>query len=137
MNIRPITSDYAVSPQITPEDLPAIRDAGYVTILCNRPDAEIPAELSSSQMRRAAEALGLGFVDNPVTHQELNDEMVSRQREALDASAGPVLAYCASGTRSTIVWALGEAGARPADEIVRLAGSAGYDLSGLRGRLGD
>lgn len=136
MTIRPITSDYAVSPQILPEDLPAIRDAGYVTILNNRPDAEIPEELSSSRMRQAAEALGLGFVDNPVTHQGLNDEMVARQRATIEAAEGPVLAYCASGTRSTIVWALGEAGTRPADEIVRLAAEAGYDLAGLRGRLG-
>ena len=135
MDIRPIIDGYAVSPQITPEDLPAIKAAGYVTILDNRPDAEIPAELSSSEIRDAAEALGLAFVDNPVTHQGLNDEIVTRQRDVVASSAGPVLAYCASGTRSTIVWALGQVGLRSPDDIVSLAARAGYDLAALRGRL--
>ncbi|SHJ21931.1 TIGR01244 family sulfur transferase [Wenxinia saemankumensis] len=136
MDIRRITDDYAVSPQIAPTDVAAIRAAGFGTILCNRPDAEVPAELSAAEMRRAAEAEGLAFVVNPVTHQGLNDEMVRLQAETLDAADAPVLAYCASGTRSSIVWALGQAGRRDPDEIVDLAAKAGYDLAGLRPRLG-
>ncbi|GGL65074.1 TIGR01244 family sulfur transferase [Wenxinia marina] len=137
MDIRPITDGYAVSPQIDPADMAAIRDAGYVLVLCNRPDAENPPDLQADAMRRAAEAAGLAFVENPVTHQGLNEDMVRLQRETIDGAGGPVLAYCASGTRSTIVWALGQAGERPADEIVGAAANAGYDIAGLRPRLGD
>ena len=136
MDIRPITPDYAVSPQIAPEDMAAIKAAGYVAILCNRPDAEVPPGLGAAAMRAAAEAAGLAFVANPVTHQSLNAEMVTRQAEALREAGGPVLAYCASGTRSTIVWALGQAGRMDEDAIIAAGARAGYDLSGLRGRLG-
>ena len=135
MDIRQITPDYAVSPQIEPTDLPAIAAAGFRVVICNRPDAEVPQELSAAVIGIAAEAAGLGFVVNPVTHQTLNMDMVAAQMAALDAAGGPVLAYCASGTRSTIVWSLGSAGRMPTDEIIAAAARAGYDLFGLRPRL--
>jgi uncharacterized protein (TIGR01244 family) len=135
MEIRPITPAYAVSPQIEPDDMPAIAAAGFKTVLCNRPDAEVPHELSAGVMRIAAEAAGLRFIDNPVTHQTLNADMVQAQVAAMDSSDGPVLAYCASGTRSTIVWSLGQAGRMPADDIIEAAARAGYDMEGLRSRL--
>ena len=135
MDIRQITPDYAVSPQIEPTDLQAIAAAGFRVVICNRPDAEVPQELSAEVMGIAAEAAGLGFVVNPVTHQTLNMDMVAAQMAALDAAGGPVLAYCASGTRSTIVWSLGSAGRISTDEIIAAAARAGYDLFGLRERL--
>ena len=136
MEIRPLTDTYAVSPQIAVEDLPAIAAAGYVAVLCNRPDAEVGPEAQADAIEAAARAAGLAFSRNPVTHQGLNAEMVARQRAVIDGAGGPVLAYCASGTRSTIVWALGQAGVRPAAEIVERAAKAGYDIAGLAPRLG-
>jgi uncharacterized protein (TIGR01244 family) len=135
MDIRQITPEYAVSPQIEPADMPAIAAAGFRTVICNRPDAEVPHELSAGVMAIAAEAAGLGFVVNPVTHQTLNMDMVAAQMDALGGAGGPVLAYCASGTRSSIVWSLGMAGRLPAGDIIAAAAKAGYDLAGLRPRL--
>ena len=134
MQIRRIADDYAVSPQIEPRDVPEIASAGFRTILCNRPDDEVPMELQADVVRTAAEAAGLAFVEIPATHATINAGLVARQRAVLED--GPVLAYCASGTRSTIIWALGQKGERPADEIVEMARRAGYDLSNMRGVLG-
>ena len=134
MDIRPITPAYAASPQIDPADAAAIKAAGFVTVICNRPDAEVPPSHGADAMRAAIEAQGLTFVVNPVTHQGLNDDMIAIQKNA--AAAGKTLAYCASGTRSTIVWALGQAGEMSADEIIAAAAQGGYDLRGLRDRLG-
>ena len=133
MDIRRITPDYAVSPQIEPEDLPEIAAQGFRTIVCNRPDSEVPLELSSEVMRVATEAAGLRFVDNPVTHPTMTPERIAIQTQAM--ADGPVLAYCASGTRSSVLWSLGQAGKRPADEIIAATAKAGYDLSSLRHRL--
>ena len=135
MEIRPIADGYAVAPQIEPGDMPAVADAGFVLVICNRPDAENPPERSMARMAEAAEGAGLRFEAVPVTHDTLAGE-AGRQRALIDGAAGPVLAYCASGTRSTVLWALGQAGNRPADEIVEAGARAGYDLSGLRGALG-
>ncbi len=96
MDIRAITPDYAVSPQIEPGDLPAIKAAGYVTVIDNRPDGEIPPHLHTAEMRAAAEALGLTFVANPVIGGALTMQNVTAQGSAIAASPGPVFAYCAS-----------------------------------------
>ena len=133
MDIRPLTDAYAVSPQIEPGDVPAIAEAGFETVICNRPDAEVPCELRAAALRAAVEARGLRFVELPAVHSGIDDALVEAQRQA--ASEGRTLAYCASGTRSSVIWALGEAGRRPADEILADAGRAGYDLSGLRPRI--
>jgi uncharacterized protein (TIGR01244 family) len=133
MDIRRITPDYAVSPQIAPDDVPDIAAAGFRTVICNRPDSEIPIELSSDVMRIAVEAAGLTFVDNPVTHPAMTPERIATQAKAMED--GPTLAYCASGTRSSILWSLAQAGKLPADDIITAAGRAGYDLSALRPRL--
>ena len=57
-------------------------------------------------------------------------------REALDTMPGPILGFCRTGTRTTFLWALANAGRRPTDEIVAAASAAGYDVSPLRARLG-
>ncbi|EAQ04767.1 hypothetical protein OB2597_05775 [Pseudooceanicola batsensis HTCC2597] len=136
MDIRQVTPRYSVSPQIAPEDMEAIRAAGFTTVICNRPDAENPPEWQAAAMEKAARDAGLEFVDIPLTHQTMTPENIGRQTEAIEGAAGPVLAYCASGTRCTVIWSLGRAAeGMPADEILATAGKAGYDLSGLRPRL--
>ncbi|KQI70996.1 hypothetical protein AN191_14905 [Loktanella sp. 5RATIMAR09] len=135
MDIRQVSPTYAVTPQIAVEDIPAIAEAGFKTIICNRPDAEIPPSHHASVIEAAAKAAGLTFVINEVTHQTLNMDMVATQKAAIDASSGPTLAYCASGTRSTIVWALGQASEMSADDILSATSAAGYDLGGMRPQL--
>lgn len=135
MDIRPLTTDYAVSPQIEVEDLPAIKAAGYSTLIDNRPDGEIPPHLHADAMRRAAEGLGLTFVINPVIGGMLTMDNVTAQGAAIAAATGPVLAYCASGNRSSVVWALALAGTRPVDDLIGLPARYGYQLDHLRPQI--
>ncbi|WGV16819.1 TIGR01244 family sulfur transferase [Fuscovulum ytuae] len=135
MDIRALTPDYAVSPQIDPSDLPAIKAAGYVTIIDNRPDGEIPPDLHTDAMRQAAEALGLTFVANPVIGGALTMDNVTAQRAAIETSAGPVFAYCASGNRSSVVWALAHAAEMSADDLIGIPARFGYNLEHLRPTL--
>ncbi|MEL6520192.1 MAG: TIGR01244 family sulfur transferase [Pseudomonadota bacterium] len=134
MEIRQLTPDYAVSPQIDPVDLNAIAEAGFKTVLCNRPDAEIEPRLQAASMAAAAQEAGLNFVINPVVHTGMTEEIVALQRSTIE-SEGPVLAYCASGTRSTIVWMLGFATDTPVDDLMAAAARAGYQLEQLRPQL--
>ena len=62
-------------------------------------------------------------------------ENIARQRDLIDSAPGPVLAYCASGTRCSVIWALGQAGLKPTDEILAATSAAGYQLDGLRPTL--
>lgn len=135
MEIRHISPTYAVSSQIAVEDIALIAQAGFTTIICNRPDEEIPPSHHASLIEAAATDAGLGFVVIPVTHHGLNMDMIEAQKAVVGASTGPTLAYCASGTRSSIVWALGQAREMSADEILSATANAGYDLAGMRPQL--
>lgn len=135
MDIRQITPRYAVSPQIDPEDIAAIKAAGFTTVICNRPDEEVPSSHSADVMAQAAAAAGLSFHALPLTHQTMTPANVARQRELIAQASGPVLAYCASGTRCSVVWSLGQAGHLPVEEIMKATSAAGYDLAGLRPQL--
>ena len=135
MDIRPLTETYAVSPQIAPEDLPAVKAAGFTTVIDNRPDGEIPNHLHIATMQAAAEALGLTFVVNPIIGGAMTMANVATQRAAMQAAAGPVLAYCASGNRSSQVWALAQAGQMPTNDLIGIPARFGYQLEGLRGQI--
>ncbi len=135
MDPRQITPRYHVSPQIAAEDAPALAAAGYRRVICNRPDGEVPPSHQAAAIGEAVRAAGLEYVELPLTHQTMTPQNIARQMELAEEAEGPVLAYCASGTRSTVVWALGQAGRRPVAEILQMAAEAGYDLSGLRPQL--
>lgn len=135
MDIRPLTPAYAVAPQIEPADLARIRAAGYTRVICNRPDAENPPALQNAAMAEAARNAGLAYVYNPIFPGALSDDNIRIQRESLAATDGPVLAYCASGNRSSIVWALSRAGDEATDALIRTASRFGYDLEPFRARI--
>ncbi len=137
MSMQPnaLTDRYHVSPQIDPQDCAAIKEAGYVLVIDNRPDAEVPPSHQTEAMRLAAEAAGLRFAALPITHQTMTAENILAQAELVAAADGPVLAYCASGTRCSVIWALGNAEALGADSVIEAAAKAGYNLEGLRPTL--
>ena len=135
MDIRTLTPRYSVSPQIAVEDVPAIVEAGFKTVICNRPDAEVPPSHQALALQNAVEAAGLKFEVLPLTHQTMTPENVAAQRDMYENNPGPVLAYCASGTRCSVVWALGQVGDLGVDAVLSTAAQAGYDLSNLRPAL--
>lgn len=135
MEIRPITPRYAVSPQITVEDVPAIAKAGFVKVICNRPNTEVPSEMQSDAIGEAVRAAGLEYEVLELTHQTMTPQNVARQRAMAETCTGPVLAYCASGTRCSVVWALGQCDQLSTDEILSMTGKAGYQLENLRPAL--
>ena len=135
MEIRALTPTYAVSPQIDAADLPAIKAAGYTTVIDNRPDGEISEDLQGPRMQQAAEALGLTFVFNPLTPGSFTPENIAVQSAAVAGSAGPVFAYCASGNRCSQIWAMMNAGKQPTDDLIGIPARFGYQLEPLRARI--
>jgi len=131
MTPRQLTDKLAVTPQIDPEDFATLAQAGFTTVIANRPDSEVEPSHGSDLMARCAAQAGLDYHYLPIVPGQLGPEQVERFLEILDSAPGPVLAYCRSGTRSATVWALGQSGRKPASEIVEAARQAGYDLSHL------
>src|SRR5690606_36477567 len=121
-----------VSPQITVDDVQEAARQGYRTIVNNRPDGEEPGQPASRDIEMAAAAAGLAYAHIPVRGAP-GPEQVEGVRRLLDSADGPVLAFCRSGTRSIVTWAVGQAQscARGRDELKRLGAEVGYDLSNV------
>lgn len=135
LDIRQLTQSYGVAPQIEPQDMGAVAALGFSDVIDNRPDHEITTDIQTEAMRAAALAAGLNFHANPVIGGAITPQNVAAQAAVMAQATGPVLAYCASGNRSSIVWALAHAGKIPADDLIATAAAHGYNLEHLRGAL--
>ena len=131
-----VTPEFAVAGQLELADIARASSEGFVAIVVNRPDGEDPGQPREPEMKAAAEAAGMRFVSLPYQGQT-PPGVVAETAALLDETKGPVLAYCRTGKRSIMAWALAQAlsGARSPDEIIALAAKAGYDLNGARGAL--
>lgn len=106
MEYRQISDVYSVSGQIQPEDIAAIKEAGFRSVICNRPDNEQPGQPSADSVKAVVEAAGLAFRYIPVISGQITMENVEDQAQALDELEGPVFAYCRSGARCTNLYGL-------------------------------
>lgn len=130
---RQITDTVFASPQIGTDAIAEAKALGIVKIINNRPEGEEDGQPAGAAIEAAARDAGLDYVAIPVTHAGFSQGQVDAMLEALDSASGPVLAYCRSGTRSTLLWALAraKAGDNPAT-IASKAAAAGYDVSPVR-----
>ena len=135
MPFKTLTPSLSVSPQLSEADVAQAARDGFRAIIDNRPDGEEPGQPSAAEMQAFAASHGLGFAHVPTVGGKISDEDVALMAHALSTFEGPVLAYCRTGTRSTTLWALTQAGAQPADALIATAAEASYDLSALRPRL--
>jgi len=130
-----LTPVLSVAPQISTADLPAIAQAGFKSIICNRPDGESADQTGYSEIESAAKALGLEARYLPAETGKVSDEQSAAFGKLMDELPKPVLAYCRSGMRSTTMWALANAANLPLPGIIEAANRAGYDLKGLMRRI--
>lgn len=135
MDLRRLTDDFAVAPQIDVADVAEAAALGFRTIICNRPDGESFDQTPFAEIEAAAQAHGLRFLAIPFTSGALNLDLVAQFGAALAEAPKPALAYCRSGARSCTIWSLAQAGEMAAGDIVSAAARAGYDMSGLRATL--
>jgi len=104
MKINKLSETYSVSGQLTFEDLVEVKAAGFKTVMCNRPDGESAGQPTASEMKTAATKLGLNFFYVPLGRGGINKNIMIDFKKAVAAKNGPVLAYCRSGNRCTMLW---------------------------------
>lgn len=130
---RQITETVYASPQIGTDAIAQAQALGIVRIINNRPEGESDDQTEGEAIEAAARAAGIDYVAIPVTHAGFSEWQVDAMAKALADAEGPVLAYCRSGTRSTLLWALARAkqGDNP-ETIAASAQGAGYDVAPIR-----
>lgn len=132
MDLRRLNDSFSAAPQITVADVAAAKAAGFGFIVNNRPEGESPDQTPGAEIEAACLEAGLGYCAIPVDHSGFSVEQVAAL-SALMVSPRPILAYCRSGTRSTMLWALASASRGDAPEdLIDQAMAAGYDVRALR-----
>jgi uncharacterized protein (TIGR01244 family) len=132
-DILPIAPGFAVAGQLAVEDFARVAAQGYKLVVKNRHEHEETGQPSDGQMQSAAKLAGLEYRNMPFTGAP-PPGVVAAMAELLETAPGPVLAYCRTGRRSIMAWAMAQAlvGARRPNELIALAAKAGYDLEGAR-----
>jgi uncharacterized protein (TIGR01244 family) len=135
-DFRKLSDAIWASPQIDVSDIAAAQALGIAMIVNNRPEGESPDQTPGDAIAAAARAVDIGYAAIPVTHAGFSLPQVEAMADALANAGGPVLAYCRSGTRSTLLWALAQArsGADP-EAIATAAQEAGYDVTPVRAAM--
>ena len=129
MDIRKVTDELSVAPQIGAADVAAAAAAGFRSIICNRPDGEAPDQTAYADIEAAATAAGLAIRYQPV--RTVSQQDAADFAQACAELPKPVLAYCRSGTRCITLWTVSALDDTPPEQVVAMAKAAGYDMSGI------
>ncbi|MGB0497860.1 MAG: TIGR01244 family sulfur transferase [Rubricella sp.] len=132
MEIKRIAPSFAASPQLRPEDVAAAAEAGYKTIVCNRPDGEGDDQPRASAIAEACRDSGVEFRYLPVKPGRMPQETLDAFDDMLRNAKAPILGYCRTGNRSATLWSLARSSHLSPEAILSATAQAGYDLSGLR-----
>jgi len=135
-DFRKLSQTVFASPQIDLSDVEAAKAAGVTVIINNRPDGEDPAAPQSADVEAVARQAGLDYIAIPIGHSGFSEPQIDEMIAALEKTNGAALAYCRSGTRSTLLWALARAKSGEDPETIASAAiSAGYDVAPIRPML--
>jgi uncharacterized protein (TIGR01244 family) len=129
--IRQLDERALVSGQIRPEDIAGLADQhGLTMVVNNRPDGEEPDQPLAADIEAAAEAAGISYRHVPII-RGIGPADVEAMQEALrDAGDGQVLAFCRSGNRSALTWALAVRGqGRSREDIEQKVEAAGFNVA--------
>ena len=128
MPIFKLSESLSVAAQITPQDVPNIAAQGFTTVVCNRPDGEVPDQASMDEIEAACNAAGLLFVRYPVNAMNFPGADLDGVGELFDDPSQSVLAYCRTGTRCANLWVATRSD-QDTPEAIKVARDIGFDLS--------
>lgn len=125
---KTLEENMTVSPQIRPEDVAELREQGVEIIINNRPDGEEPGQPTSDEIEAAAKEHGIDYVHMPVTRGPSHADVEAMQDVLRECGGRKIHAFCRSGTRSALTWAIArsEEGAEHG-HVERCLIQAGYD----------
>ena len=128
--MKKVTNHYFVSPQIESTDVKSLKEQGFESIVCNRPDGEEPNQPDFKSIEKECLKLGIKFYNYPLSPGDLNLERVLETKEIIEKDK-KTLAYCRTGTRCITLWACAEVTNKEVKEILKISENAGYDLNHL------
>lgn len=136
LEIVTVTPDFAIGPQLSPDDFEALRAAGFASVLNARPDDETGDYLLSQDAVQLARASGLAYAHCPSdNHAIFETEVIDRFERAIIELPKPIFAHCKTGTRAAILWALVGSRHHHVEDVIATLRAAGQQLDFLEDEL--
>ena len=127
---RQLDDQVSVSRQIAPEDVAQLKQQGVTMIVNNRPDGEDPGQPLGADIEAAAKQAGIDYRFVPIRRGMGPSDVEAMQEAIRGCGDGKLVAFCRSGHRSALAWAVARAEEGvPREDIERRAAAAGVDLS--------
>ncbi|HET7709257.1 MAG TPA: TIGR01244 family sulfur transferase [Sphingomicrobium sp.] len=128
--LRELDEKTLISGQITPADVPGLRATGVTLIVNNRPDGEDGDQPLSAEIETAAEAAGIRYRHIPIVRGMGPSDVDAMRKAIAETGDGKMLAFCRSGNRSALVWAVARSeDGVPRERLERCAAGAGFNLA--------
>lgn len=102
------TQVYATG-QLHDADFAELARQGVKTIVNNRPDGEEPGQPTAGHGAEVAARHGMAYHYIPVGREGPTEQAVNQMAAVLKDSAGPMVAHCRSGARSSSIYAMAKA----------------------------
>jgi len=135
MKSKMLTPDLSVMPQVSEADIAELSLRGFKSIISNRPDGEAGDQPAWTAIAAAAHSHGMEARHIPVVAGQIDDDDVAAFAAALRDMPTPIAAFCRTGTRAALLWALANEGSQSPDERIRIAAAQGFDLEPFRARI--
>jgi len=132
---KKLSDDVSVCMQLFPEQIDFIKQSGFKTIINNRPDMEKPGQPFAGDIEKLAREAGLNYIHLPMNPGQITPELLASMAEAFINSEGPVIAHCATGMRSTILWCFVNVKKMGVEGVMSAATAAGMDIEKVRPAL--
>ena len=135
---RQLDDKTLVDGQIAPADVAALKALGVTMIVNNRPDGEDEGQPTSDEIEAAAIAAGIDYRHVPIA-RGMGPSDVEAMRGAMHAAGtGKMFAFCRSGNRSALAWAVAKSeDGMPREELERYVDGAGFNLGPVSHLLRD
>ncbi|EKO3571766.1 TIGR01244 family phosphatase [Vibrio metschnikovii] len=130
-----LTPQLTVAPQIEPSDIEQIAGLGFKSVINNRPDGEESGQPLNQAIEKHADQLGLAYVHLPVVGGQISEAQIHQFDELLQTLPQPILAFCRTGTRSSMLWSLASQDSAVFSERLQVATKQGFKLDGLGERF--
>ena len=135
MTIKPLSPDLSVMPQIEVAEIADLAARGFKSIIGNRPEGEAPDQPAWSSLVAEAARHGMSTWQVPVVPGQIGPDHVDQFAAALREMPKPIAAFCRTGTRSAMLWALANPEGMSVDQRIATAAAQGYDLAPLHARM--
>ena len=132
--MKELPGDVFITGQLLAAQIQALSEQGVMTFVNNRPDMEAPIQPRSEELEQTTQTLGVDYFHIPMSGG-LTPGLIEASVTAYENAPRPIVAFCASGMRSAVLWGFAHVGKLGVDGVMDALSAIGFNLEQIRASL--